>query len=339
MFRVKKPILGVLRTVSPMFNDQRLLQTKKVPVFLPFYHLVADRTPDYVKHLYKAKTITEFENELDYILTYFQPIDAKDLIRRVKENDWSGNDKGLMHLTFDDGLTHIHEVVAPILKRKGVPATFFLNTAFLDDKDIFYRYRVSMLWEWIDENRVELSQIKTFRELLRKQGLYREDLRTSLLELTYQHKDLIRNVCKTMLYEKEKEKIYLHTGEVKELIRQGFTIGAHSIDHPIYAMLDPEEQKRQTRESIEEIVKLFDLDYRLFSFPFTDDGVSKDFFDWLHDPKAPVSDLSFGTAGLKSGLIPNHLQRLAMEGDPIPIRKRIKSEYLYYSMLRRVKKQ
>ena len=43
-------------------------------------------------------------------------------------------DRRCLHLTFDDGFRELHDVVAPILLRKGIPATFFVNSAFIDNK-------------------------------------------------------------------------------------------------------------------------------------------------------------------------------------------------------------
>ena len=48
-------------------------------------------------------------------------------------------------LTFDDGHLEMFEVVAPILSKRGISATFFLNTGFLDNKDMFFRHKASLL--------------------------------------------------------------------------------------------------------------------------------------------------------------------------------------------------
>ena len=117
--------------------------------------------------------------------------------------------------------------------------------------------------------------------------------------------------------------------QVSVLLQQGFSIGGHSIDHPLYNKIALAEQLRQTIESQQFLESKFDLDYRVFAFPFTDDGLTKSFFSALQ-AQFPF-DLSFGGAGLKQDVIPNNLQRFPMESDRLnSARKLINTEFLYY---------
>jgi hypothetical protein len=58
--------------------------------------------------------------------------------------------KPLLHLSFDDGLSACYDTIAPILLRKGVPATFFLNPAFIDNKALMFRYKISLCLNALD---------------------------------------------------------------------------------------------------------------------------------------------------------------------------------------------
>ena len=88
--------------------------------------------------------------------------------------------------------------------------------------------------------------------------------------------------------------------------------------------LDLAKQLTQTRESIETIRLQFNLDYSVFSFPFTDDGVTQQIFNKI----AEFTDLTFGCAGIKEDSAKNHLQRIPMETNQTG-KEIIKSEYLY----------
>ncbi|WP_262708643.1 polysaccharide deacetylase family protein [Natronoflexus pectinivorans] len=55
----------------------------------------------------------------------------------------------IFHLTFDDGLSEIYHETIPILEKKGIPATIFLNTGFIDNKKMFYRFKSSLVIESI----------------------------------------------------------------------------------------------------------------------------------------------------------------------------------------------
>jgi len=229
---------------------------------LPFYHLVSDKEPDFVKGLYKPKTVAQFKADLNVFLKYYEPISLEEVIQYNK-----GEIKLLkpsFHLTFDDGLANFHEIIAPILKEKNIPATVFLNTAFVDNKDLFYRYKKVLKIQHATCN--------------------------------------IQNFLK-------KEKPYLTLKQIKELQKQGFTFGAHSVDHPLYANIDLTEQLKQTKDSLQWITDNLQEKYKAFSFPFYDTDVTKKFFKKMEN----YVDITFGTFGFKKDEITTNLHRLDME--------------------------
>ncbi len=115
-----------------------LINISKQQLILPFYHLVSDSEPNFVSGLYKPKTIQQFKTDLDCFLKYYQPITLEQVIHYNKGK--IKLEKPSFHLTFDDGLSNFYHIVAPILIEKKIPATVFLNTDFVDNKALFYRY-------------------------------------------------------------------------------------------------------------------------------------------------------------------------------------------------------
>jgi peptidoglycan/xylan/chitin deacetylase (PgdA/CDA1 family) len=271
----------------------KLLQiiTKK-KIIVPFYHTVADEQLPHIKHLYRMKTVDEFLKDLDFLLKHFKPIDIEVL------NDYCINRKKpknpVFHLTFDDGMKEIYEIVAPILLKKGIPATFFINSGFADNKALFYRHRKSL--------EIEFGENFSQQQII----------------------DFLNNT-----------KPYLTTEQIQSLNNQGFTIGAHSIDHPYYYTIPLEEQLRQTRESLHFVTSIVNQKLRLFAFPFTDFNVSKQFFEEIK----PDVDLCFGTAGLKNDVISFNIQRIGSEKDKLESMEVIlKKAYLKYMIMCALKK-
>jgi len=247
-------------------------------ILLPFFHTVADEPLPHIKHLYKMKTVKEFTEDLDFLLKYFEPIDAETLF--YFHSNQMVPKKPVFHLSFDDGLKEMYEIVAPILLQKGVPATFFINSGFIDNKALFYRFRTSLSIENLNSE------------------------------------DFLKDV-----------QPYLSTEQIQSLSNQGFTIGAHSVDHPYYHEIPFAEQMRQTRESLEFVASIVNQKLRLFAFPFTDFNVSKKFFEKIK----PFVDLSFGTAGMKNDEITFNYQRIAGEKDRlVTLESVFTKEYLKY---------
>jgi peptidoglycan/xylan/chitin deacetylase (PgdA/CDA1 family) len=119
---------------------------------------------------------------------------------------------------------------------------------------------------------------------------------------------------------------YLNSEQVDELLKDGFSIGAHSIDHPSYACLPAHEQFYQTVESTKLIQQRFSLPYRAFSFPFNDTGLSKRYFDQIY--RKNLLDVSFGVGGMKKDVVRNNLQRLWMERESVSAKRILTKAYL-----------
>ncbi|MDO8366391.1 MAG: polysaccharide deacetylase family protein, partial [Saprospiraceae bacterium] len=130
------------------------------------------------------------------------------------------------------------------------------------------------------------------------------------------------------------QKPYLTTAQIQTMQTHGFTFGAHSLNHPQYGQIPPEEQIRQTLESLSEVKRRFGVAHNTFAFPFTDDGVGLDFFKLVPE-KLGGPLLSFGSAGAKQDLVPTHLQRFAMERTTLPSRN-VVSAALAAAVLRKM---
>ncbi len=238
-------------------------------------------------------------------------------------------DKPSFHLTFDDGLKEIYSEIAPILERKGIPATFFINTDFVDNKTLFYRYKVSLIIESVNTNngsKKELTKYFNMSEMCLK------TIKNKLLSLGINDMltiDIIANLIELDFDEYLKiYQPYLTINQINELLERGFTIGSHSLNHPYFKEIDIDEKKRQINESfrfIEQELKLKDF---YFSFPFSDESVEIEFMDWMY--KKANCKLSFGISGIKYDYTKFHLHRIPFEQAPTRVQDIVKSEYLYF---------
>ena len=157
-----------------------------------------------------------------------------------------------------------------------------------------------------------------------------------ILNTGYEKKDILDSIAELVDLDfsafLKVRKPYMTVEQIRQLQMQGFQIGSHSIDHPMYSGLSLDEQIKQTKESLEWIRKAFNLNYSFFAFPFTDENVRKDFFDAVFNPDKPVANLVCGTAGLKKTASPFHIQRVPLEDSRLRARLFISGEYLYYML-------
>ncbi len=312
---MRNTALHLSGTIAAISSFRRLYQ-KSYPVFLPFYHVVSNENLPHVKN-YPYRDVETFERELDFILKYYQPITLQELKNRVGH-------KKVFHLSFDDGLKECAEIIAPILKRKGIPATFFVNTGFVGNKALFHKYKASLILDELGKRtcdfKEEFDQKDNFQEIKSLKNTIHDN------EGIYKLAEILQVDFDKFL---EVNKPYLTLSQLQQLKEDGFTIGAHSIDHPEFWLIKEEEQFRQVAESVNWVKENLGQDILAFAFPFTDNGVPGGVFKKIEENQ--LCDITFGTAGLKYDQYPWHFQRFACEGGD-SLEKVLKKEMAYFNL-------
>lgn len=294
----------------------------KNSIFLPSYHTVSDRQLDYVKPLYFYRSTHQFEKEIDFFLKHYKAISLSEL-------DHYSAEKPAFHLSFDDGMRSCHETIMPILLRKGISATFFINNNFVDNKGLFYRFKTILI----------LNKIKTDPEALRFACNYLsikpqyKIAAQTLLSYDHTQNAAFNNIGKGIGIDYSKflssEQPYMSTAQIKDLLNKGFTIGAHSQFHPKYQSLSIESQILETQSSIERLKHDFDLNYTAFAFPFNDYGITEEFFTQIRGIYPNIQ--LFGSKGVvahRSRYYNRYIMELHAQRSPL-----LALKYLYAKLL------
>lgn len=298
---------GLRRRIGLSCSVERLISLSGVRLHCPLYHVVREAAPLWWGNRYRIKTTAEFTADMDEWLGWSQPLPLDALLRWGKGEAMKPEG---FHLSFDDGYREMAEVIAPILKAKGIPATFFITSSLIDQGRIFFEDHLGLIGDAITRASPSLRD-EAFRlggspEDLRELWSTRNPKNPRIGELS----DLLEIDVSGWL---ASEQPYLTTPMIEGLIRDGFSIGSHSIDHPVFHALNLEEQEEQVRISTDAIVARFGLNYSVFAFPYGEFGVARDLPSRLCDKG--VIDTCFGTRGLVSDdREPLVIQRLWCEG-------------------------
>lgn len=304
------------KSFSPLFSEKWLFKWE-TPCFLPFYHVVSDKKLSHILN-YPYRNVAQFERELDFFLEYFTPISLAEL----KNGECYG--KKVFHLSFDDGLRECSEIVAPILLKRGIPATFFVNTAFVDNRELFHKYKASLILSSLREKPDEKT--KTF---LAKYGLSTENIlkaEISQVEILNEAATLLGIDFTEFL---NRQKPYKTFEQIKSLANDGFTIGAHSHNHPEFWKISEKEQIDEIKNSMNQLENWIKPSIKAFSFPFTDDGVPVSVLETIKNEQ--ICDITFGTAGVKNDFFDFHFQRYPVE-QPGDFIRNLKGEFIYYKL-------
>lgn len=333
---MKTHLLHILQFFAKSIPFQSLVTLSKQLQFSPFYHAIGNpEAMPHIRNLYRSRTAREFEKDLDFLLKHFQPIGLEDLLKSAQHQENIASN--CFFLSFDDGLREVHDIAAPILKKKGIPATIFLNADFVDNRDLFFRYKASLIIDCLKKNKYSSAKKEALQQLLMLPALSNDKtLFQKILSIEYADRQILDSAAALLDIDFDdflkKQQPYLTSAQIQSLQLDGFTIGGHSADHPLYSKISLKEQLLQTQKSVHFVKANFDLPYGAFAFPFTDHGVSKSFFEKAQQEN--IFDISFGTAGLKAMEFPFHFQRFPMEGKNWSAEDLIKTEYLYFLIKR-----
>lgn len=307
-------------------------QLSSVRTLFPYHHLVSDDEVLHIKNLYPYKGVQQFKGDIDFLLKHFKPVSPEEIADKIRSGSQLPSRSFL--LTFDDGFKEVYEVIAPILYQKGIPAVFFVNPAFVDNKELFYRCKISLVIEELSSNGKALA-IAT--DIFKKDISDRNILIEELKKINQDNKFILDKFAEELNYSFDNYLIqcrpFLTTEQIVQLKTKGFSIGAHSWDHPYYELLNLEEQLQQTVTSIKYVQENFSLSHNYFSFPHTDAVLQQLFFDELKRLSVPI-DLLFGIQNQKEETQNKIIHRFNAERPEIKIKEQING-ILFYCMLQK----
>jgi peptidoglycan/xylan/chitin deacetylase (PgdA/CDA1 family) len=280
-------------------------------VIYPFYHYVEELgvKNELTSNLYKVKNIKEFTADLSFLKKNFKSISFEDLTgNNISKTNFS------FLLSFDDGLSNFTDLVSPILEKENIFAINFINTNFIDNKELFYRYKINLLIDLLRKAEPTIEQQEEICNTLNYKRFNAGQIVFYMKGLCYEDISLIDTLSNILKLDitafLSEKKPYLSKEQIEKLIEKGFHFGAHSASHPHYSEIKYEVQIKETIESINHLKNEFGFKKVPFAFPFSDKNVSLDFFNFLK----PTKQLTFGTAGIKDEMEGvDNIQRIPME--------------------------
>lgn len=322
----KNTFFKISNRLTQSFNLERFLPLVDFGPLILVYHLVSDEKLNHVRHLFPYHDVKNFERDIDFLATHFDFIDWDTFLEQKKAKTRSK--KPSILLTFDDGYAEFYDIIVPILKRKGIYAINFINPKFIDNKDLMWRCKASVILSETIANKEKEAQLS---EMLSRQT------NSSILNIKYENQSQLNQIANELEIDfkdyLKNNNVYLATNQLKALQNDGFGISSHGWNHPLYNQLSLDKQLENTQKSLDYMTEnnfLADS----FAFPFTDHLVKNKFFEEIFQQN-PLLQFTFGAAGLKQDLRLNNLQRIPMENENYNAQQILKSELLYYYFLKK----
>lgn len=215
-------------------------------------------------------TAEDLSRQVSWLREHFRMAtleEAQDLVDRPA---WLREPTALV--TFDDGYRDNHDVAFPILRRAGVPAAFFLATAFVGTRLLPWWDRIAELarrcagrtlslgYPRPTQVRVEGDGEGAIRELLR---LYKDPATAEPARLL---SDLER-AAGAPLREQSDERLFLDWTEAREMLAAGMSFGSHTHTHGLLARMSAAEQREELSRSRELIRRNLGIACTALAYP------------------------------------------------------------------------
>jgi peptidoglycan/xylan/chitin deacetylase (PgdA/CDA1 family) len=210
-----------------------------------------------------------FEQQLRLLKKEFDVIGPDELETVVR----AGRGRYVL-LTFDDGYRDNFDEALPILKRHGLPATFFVTTGFLDGRQI----------SWWDEiawmvHASTTSELRANGCLDSALSFAPQERRRTILSLIGRYKRLPRESMHAFLdalaeatgsgrHHGDHNEVWMTWDNVRELRASGMRIGGHTVNHPLLARLSVDEQEQEIIGCKSRIETELGEPMRYFAYPY-----------------------------------------------------------------------
>ncbi len=259
------------------------------PCIILLYHRIVDQNSSYLnKGAVVHHPVKDFRKEISYFKRNFQIVSIDEVVSHLKSG--KGFRRPSIAITFDDGFLDNYTLAYPVLKKHGVPATIYLTTSLVGTTDTIWTEKVGLAFSETKKDHLNFSTILGDKTVSIKTKEEKEKANSDIPEALKLRPDDERRRLIQQLFEKlgvnemsgrhSGERMMLNWDEVREMKKDGITVGSHSHTHPILSRMPIQKAKDEILHSKKIIEKNVEVEVKHFSFP---NGREEDFSEELRD--------------------------------------------------------
>lgn len=260
---------------------------KRARLSILIYHRVLDE-PDLLTNDPCDKKY--FETQIRFLSTYFNVLSLPEAIQRLKEGTLPSK---AACITFDDGYADNAENALPILKKLGVPATFFITTGFIGG-GMLWNDKIIELVRIAPGDTLDLSAIDLGRHAIDSLEERRRTLISLIQAIKYRTLEE-RNVLIEQLFQQIPaalpDNLMMTADQIRQLHQAGMEIGGHTVSHPILVHTDDETVYTEIVDGKTRLEDIIQTPVRFFAYP---NGKPKQ--DYLPKHVAMLREIGFEAA-------------------------------------------
>lgn len=207
-----------------------------------------------------------FETQMRWLKNWFNVLPLAEAVERLRTGSLPARAAAI---TFDDGYADNCTVALPILRRAGLPATFFIATGYLDGGRMWNDTVIDVMRRAQGPD-LDLIPLKLGRYPVGTLEARRHSLGQLLGKLKYLEpgvrEGLANDVAAAANIQPPRD-LMLTAGQVRTLAESGMTIGAHTISHPILSRVDEQQARTEMIQSKQQLEAITGSAVTLFAYP------------------------------------------------------------------------
>lgn len=229
-----------------------------------------------------SATPATFEHQMHYLAKHYQVVSLEEVLEAVGKRTFFP--KRSVLITFDDAYCDFTDYAWPILKRLRLPATIFVPTAYPNQPDrAFWWDRLHCAFSYTSLTELRLEPIGCL-----SLGTYEE--RCNVLRRVRNHVKtlahaeamaLVCAICVKLDSKPNPQKSVLTWEELRQLAKEGVTLGAHTQTHPVLTQLPPEQIREEVIGSQQDLRREIGAVLPVFCYP--DGAHNADAIDILNE--------------------------------------------------------
>lgn len=283
---VRSPLPAMVR---PVRDRYRLLSSKErgiswekrseVSGRILYYHRVNDDNDPF----FPACPTQIFERQISFLARYYRVLALSELLDSLERGDRCGS---AVAMTFDDGYQDNYRYAFPILRRYGLPATIFLTTGSMDDRQPLWFERLAEALQKTGREFLDL-EIDLPRRFWLRTPAERLESNGRIFGLLRTLPDETRRCCLEEVLRRldapqttDRRNRMLTWDQAREMKQHGITFGGHTVSHPFLSRMAPEQADWEVSESKRRIEAELQSPVDHFAYP---NGREEDFAGWSKD--------------------------------------------------------
>ncbi len=246
MRNIRQRVLSVFSDAAQLPAMSKWLKSHREFVLIFNWHQITPSFDPQIHHRYTWTALNRFKATIEYLSTHFRIVPLGEAVERIKSGSFAGR---RVALTFDDGDISMADYVLPMLRGQNLPATFFINTAYLGSDNSYWFPVLSYARPSLS---AELKE-KALKLRTTDDPVYYDDVRRQ-----------VEQRCGSV----PKLRLRLVSEEwLAGLDGDQFSIGAHGHEHQRYSMMPRDWQLADLSRNVK-ILSQFRAYRPLFAVPF-----------------------------------------------------------------------